>query len=82
MTHHPIPRKTIEALFASNSLLPRLANSYRLYLHLLRLATPWGLIIRSRKRFADDLAVSEQAIEESWNKGQRQVVVMRFAGRR
>lgn len=63
MTHHPIPRTTIEALFASQSLLPRLANSYRLYLHLVRLATPWGLIIRSRKRFADDLAVSEQAID-------------------
>jgi hypothetical protein len=63
MSHHPIPRNVIESLFASNSLLPRLANSYRLYLHLVCLATPWGLIIRSRKRLADDLTVSEQTID-------------------
>lgn len=63
MTNHDIPRSAIDALFASNLLLPRLASAVRLYLHLARLAAPWGTIIRSRKRLSDDIGVSEHAID-------------------
>jgi len=63
MTNHDIPRSTIDALFTSNLLLPRIASAVRLYLHLARLAAPWGTIIRSRKRLANDIGVSEHAID-------------------
>jgi transposase-like protein len=63
MTKHEISRSAIDALFVHPALYPRLANAVRLYVHLARLATPWGLIIRSRKRLAGDIGVSENAID-------------------
>jgi hypothetical protein len=59
-----ISRSAVEAPLSLKDAIDSLGRSVWLYLHLLKIANPPPIVLRTVERLADELAVPEQTIEE------------------
>ena len=59
-----IPRSAVEAPFTRHRPVEALGRSLWLYLHLVRLANPPGIAMRTSERLAEDLSLSRALVEE------------------